>query len=301
MVHGRNDAQIFQDLSHSRLSNGHILIHFGLSFRPGTSRRPTRPFPAQQQMYLFTAHEYLRWKPRRTKRAFGLYYKYGLYKYMDFTARLIPQFVRYIKEQLKKSDPDEALHWNEVTREDPTMMEDLRILEHVGLPQTDEQRAHQLRIQLQHREQQPQPGASGQHVFSMAESSVDTNPGVGAYSLRANAFSEYRAKSLEENKEPDGQHPLSQGVQDQTTGSDDGNKHGEEMENQEDDGDDGNEDEDDEDDEEKAGLGRSEKNPVPDQHARQHAQWKEKFDAFHEEQISKYRIKWFEYVLGLPE
>ena len=317
MVRGRNDAQIFQDISHSRLSNGHILIHFGLSFRPRTSRRPSRRFSAQQQMYLFTAHQYLRWKPRRIKRAFGLYYKDGQYKYMDFTARLIPQFARYVKKQLKESKPDEALHWKEVTREDPTLMQELRDYEHIGLPQIDEQNAHQLRIQLERQQRQLQPGASGQHVFSIAESPEDTMLSGPAYSLGANSFSEYRAKSQEENKKPEGQHSPPQGVQHHTVGLDDEKEDEEDMESEEEAWDEEiakdeeevkNEEEvenekgvkeEEMEEEEQVGLGLSERKSVPDDYARQESQWKRHTDVVNIDKLLEYDpMDWAEYVIG---
>ena len=298
MVRGRNDAEIFRDISHNRLPNGHIMIHFGLYFRPETSRRPTRTFPAQQQAYLFTAHEYLRWKPSRIKRAFELYYKHGQYKNMDFTARLIPQFARYVKEQLEKNDPNEVLHWNEVTRQDPTMMQDLCNLEHVGLPQTDEQRESQLQVWLQREQQQLPPGASGQHVFRAAHSPGQTEPSVGAYSLRANAFAEYRAKSLEESKTPEGLHPPSSGLQHHTTELDD--------EYEDDENEDEEEEEHDEEEvdyevdyEEEMELGRSHRKPVPDHHRRKLAEWKEGMDDFNERLSSEQRMEWFEHVLRM--
>ena len=69
---------------------------------------------------------------------------HGEYEYIDFTAKFALQFARYAKEQFKNSKPDKAPHWNEVTRKDGKIIQDVYILEYEGLSWTDKSRERHL-------------------------------------------------------------------------------------------------------------------------------------------------------------
>ena len=203
---------------------------------------------------------------------------------------MIPQFARYVLEQVEKNDPDEAPHWNEVTRKDPTMIEDICDHELTGLPQPNPQRQRQLRIKLQP-EQQQQESTSCQRVSRIGDFPENREPSVGAYTLRANALSEYRAKSREDSKGLEGQHSPSRGVQHPTTGLSDEEDKEEEAEDEEEGL-----------DEEDMALGLSEKKPVSDHQAQELTQFKNKFDVLHEKLAERNRREWlenwFDSVLG---